>query len=72
MQTDTTSKYVDPGAAALKWALYIIFALCVAVSLTGCNTVAGAAKMVGGLGKDIEAAARGTQAWLAKDADNGE
>jgi len=59
MENETPSKYVDPGAAALKWFLYVLFALCVAISLTGCNTFSG-------FGKDITAAAEGIRSEMAK------
>ena len=72
MQTDTTNKNVDFWTATAKWLAFILLALLCAISLTGCNTFAGGAKFVKGVGEDIEALARGTQAWLAKDADNGE
>jgi len=70
MDPYTNDKYVDFGAAAFKWSLIVIFALLCAISLQGCNTFAGGAKFVKGVGDDIEALARGTQAWLAKDAAN--
>jgi predicted small secreted protein len=66
MQTDSSSKYVDPGAAALKWSLFVIFALMCAISLTGCNTVRGVAGFVKGVATDIEAAADGIQHQMAE------
>jgi predicted small secreted protein len=66
MQTDSSSKYVDPGAAALKWSLFVIFALMCAISLTGCNTVRGVASAVKGMAMDIEAAADGIQHQMAE------
>jgi predicted small secreted protein len=41
-------------AWVIKWGLTFIFALMVALVLTGCNTMAG-------LGKDISSAAKGIQ-----------
>ena len=44
----------------LKWILIGAIAAMVAITLTGCNTVAG-------IGKDLQAAARGIQAEMSDD-----
>jgi len=62
----SNDKYVDFGAAAFKWTMIVIFALCCAISLQGCNTVRGVASAVKGVAMDIEAAANGIQHQMAE------
>ena len=62
----TNDKYVDFGAAAFKWTMIALLALCCAISLQGCNTVRGVASAVKGMAMDIEAAADGIQHQMAE------
>jgi predicted small secreted protein len=62
----TNGKNVDFGAAAFKWTMFVLFALCCAISLQGCNTVRGVASAVKGVAMDIEAAADGIQHQMAE------
>jgi len=62
----SNDKYVDFGAAAFKWTMIVMFALCCAISLQGCNTVRGVAGLVKGIGTDIEDAANGIQHEMAE------
>lgn len=66
MTSNKESKFDDPGSVILKWVMITIFALLVAVSLGGCNTVRGLGGLMQGVGEDISEAANGIQHQMAE------
>ncbi len=59
-------KFDDPSSVILKWCLIVVFALLVAISLGGCNTMRGLGGLVKGIGADVEEAANGIQHQMAE------
>ena len=66
MSRNKQSKFDDPGSVALKWVMITVFAILVAVSLGGCNTMRGLGGLVKGIGDDVEEAANGIQHQMAE------
>ncbi|NBT49992.1 MAG: hypothetical protein EBT12_00290 [Marivivens sp.] len=56
-------KRTGVGIPFLMFAAMLCLAVCILITATGCNTVAG-------LAADVEAAARGTQDYLADGVDS--
>ena len=58
MQTEHT----DVTGTILKWTIIVLVSMVVGMVLAGCNTVAG-------LGKDLQAAAKGIQSEMSEEDD---
>ena len=58
MQTEHT----DVTGTILKWTIIVLISIVVGMVLAGCNTVAG-------IGKDLQAAAKGIQSEMAEEDD---
>ncbi len=63
MKNDAEKAKSEREAWVLKWGLTFMFALMVALVLTGCNTMAG-------LGEDISSAAKGIQDRMSEPDDS--
>lgn len=65
-RNNPNSKYGDPASVIFKWMMIAVFALLVAISLGGCNTVRGFGQMVQGMGQDLEEASNGIQHQMSE------